>query len=271
MPLTVPAHQLAMLPVKLAWPRYTDATAMCIGSAAPDLGNAVVGGGNHGLASIMFSVPFTLIMSALIRWRAGAGVFANLPDLGPFRVHSYRVIVTRRPAWWITLLGACFGVATHILIDAFTHAGRWGATWVGLNDHLLTLPIRGDLSEARALQYVGHTLGSLAAALLILHIGRGRLLERWYGTDAVAVARRFELTRRSRWRFWTVVTAFTVLSTGLLTPLVGQALFTPMLGAAIGLVVGGSLPEYRDPNLLAVAAATRAGPSTSGMASGRRL
>ena len=48
MPLTFPAHQALVLPIKLRWPDRTDATALCVGAAAPDLLYAVPGIGAQG-------------------------------------------------------------------------------------------------------------------------------------------------------------------------------------------------------------------------------
>lgn len=100
MPLTFPAHQALVLPIKLRWPDRTDATAMCVGAAAPDLLYPVAGIGSsgHTLAGVVLgAVPLTMLICWLLRWRCALGVFANLPDAGPFRIHSYRVITRRRP------------------------------------------------------------------------------------------------------------------------------------------------------------------------------
>lgn len=243
MPLTFPAHQAVVLPVKLAWPTRTDATAMCIGAAAPDLGYPLFGVDSHTLAGVVvFAVPFTLVACLVLRWRAALGVFANLPDLGPFRVRSYRVLTERRPGLATTLVCAAFGACSHVLWDAFTHADRWGSTWLGLDTVLFQVPGRGDFTWARVLQYSGHTVGSLVAVLLFLHIGRRRLLDRWYGTDQVAAARTVHLTIRDRLLFWATAGAATAALTAALVAAGGQGQFSVFLGASVGLLGAGCLP-----------------------------
>jgi hypothetical protein len=244
-PLTFPAHQAVVLPIKFRWPQRTDATAMCVGAAAPDLLHSVpgVGSSGHSVGGVLLgAVPITLVICWWLRWRSALGVFANLPDAGPFRVHSYRVITQRRPEFATTLVGAMIGASSHVLIDAFTHGERWGATLLNLDEVLFTLPLRGDMTGARVLQYLGHTLGSLIAVGLFLHIGRARLLEQWYGSTAVAAARTFTPSARSRVLFWgtwfgvalSVVTA--LVATG------GSITFGFINGVVFGALVAGSLP-----------------------------
>lgn len=245
MPLTFPAHQAFVLPIKLLWPRRVDATALCIGAAAPDLGYWM-GSESHGLLGVLaFAIPFTLVACALLRWRAALGVFGNLPDFGPFRLHSYRVLVARRPGAFVTAVSATIGVASHVLVDAFTHKGRWGANWLGLNEAILAVPRYGEISIAQALQIFGHTVGSIVGALLFLHIGRARLLERWYGTDNVAAARTFQMSTAERLVFWTAAGA--IVAMFMVVGIVSGArpVFTLILGASVGLIAAGCSPPSR--------------------------
>jgi len=244
MPITFPAHQAVVLPLKMRWPDHTDATALCVGAAAPDLGYAVVHGQSHQvMGALLFALPFTLLTCALLRWRAGASVFANLPDLGPFRVWSYRAISDRRPALIITVSSAAIGIASHLLIDAFTHDQRWGATWLGLDTTMVRLPGRAPMSVAHLLQYGGHTIGSLIGILLFLAIGRRRLMERRYGADVVARARRVSLRSVDRTAFWlvAVVVALPIAAAGRAGG--SRGAFPIILGGVVGLLVAGCLPQ----------------------------
>jgi hypothetical protein len=114
------------------------------------------------------------------------------------------VLGTRWPAWWKTVPSALIGATSHVLIDGFTHRDRFGANLLHLNDVLFTLAGR-EFTSARVLQYVGHTVGSLVGLVLLVQIGRRRRLEQWYGSAAVAAARRFSLTAGARLGFWAVV------------------------------------------------------------------
>ena len=84
----------------------------------------------------------------------------------------------RRPLLAVTVLCALLGSASHVVIDGFTHNGRWGAEWLGLDQWVVAdLPVRGELTAARGLQYLGHVGGSLIGLALFAQIGRRRLLE----------------------------------------------------------------------------------------------
>lgn len=245
MPLTFPAHQAVVLPVKLRWPDRTDATAMCVGAAAPDLLYPVAGieGSGHSVVGVVLgAVPLTMVICWVLRWRSALGVFANLPDAGPFRLHSYRAIVHRRPGVAVTLFSALIGALSHVLLDAFTHSGRWGSELLGLDEVLFTLPVRGAMSGARVLQYLGHSLGSLIAIGLFLYIGRSRRLEQWYGEATVSNARTFTMTATARVQFWLVMAVVASLVTAALSLAGGSTPFSAIDGIVFGALAAGALP-----------------------------
>ncbi len=245
MPLTFPAHQALVLPIKLRWPDRTDATAMCVGAAAPDLLYPVpsIGIDGHSLVGVLLgAVPLTFVICRLLRWRSALGVFANLPDAGPFRLHSYRVIAHRRPSTSMTLVSALIGAFTHVLIDAFTHGGRWGSDLLGLDEVLFTVPLRGAMTSARVLQYLAHGLGSLIAIGLFLYIGRSRRLEQWYGTAAVASARRFWMPLRSRVQYWVALAGVALVVTAGFFAAGGSTAFCVIDGVVVGALTAGALP-----------------------------
>jgi hypothetical protein len=153
---------------------------------------------------VTWSLAWTLVACALMRRWVAPTAFAQLPDLGPLRLHSLRVLAARRPPWWQTVTSALLGAASHIVIDAFTHRDRWGANWLDLNGEVFTVHGR-VFTGARIVQYVGHTLGSLAGLAMVAHIGRRRTLEQWYGHAAVAAARSFALGGGARLAFWSTV------------------------------------------------------------------
>ena len=243
--MTFPAHQGLIVPVKLRWPAAVDGTALCIGAAAPDLAyplGAWMNAQSHTLVGlVIWALPVTLVMTAMVRWRAADGVFANLPDLGPLRLRSYRVLGRREPATVVTLLSAVVGSGSHILIDAFTHAGRWGADALGLNGVVATVPIRGEMTGARVLQYLGHTGGTaLFVATLLVIASTGRL-ERWYGAESVAEARQRPGTPGGPGLFWGVVVATVVAAVAVSRATDLSDLFFPVLAATASIVATGTL------------------------------
>jgi hypothetical protein len=206
MPLTFPAHQGPVLALKIVRPDWVDATALCVGAAAPDLaypfGSWLSRQSHTAWGLVVWAVPLSLVICWLLRWRAAAGIFAHVPDLGPLRLRSLRVLGTRRPALPITLWSVALGAASHMVIDGFTHSRRWGARWLGIDQVLGEWPLRGEYSGAAILQYIGHTAGSLVAVALLLYVAQRRLLERWYGADLVDDVRQIVVLRHHRVLFW---------------------------------------------------------------------
>jgi hypothetical protein len=207
-PLTFFAHQAPVVPLKLWRPRWFDGTALCLGAAAPDLayplGGWLSAESHTAIGVLTWSLGWTLVACTLMRRWVAPTAFAQAPDLGSFRLHSLRVLEWRRPPWWMTVSSALLGAASHVLIDAFTHRDRFGASLLHLDGEVLTVQGR-VFTSARILQYLGHTLGSLLGVFLLWHIGRRRKLEQWYGDASVDAGRRFSLDRRARGLFWLIV------------------------------------------------------------------
>ncbi|MEM9561372.1 MAG: DUF4184 family protein [Actinomycetota bacterium] len=205
MPVTFPAHQGLILPAKLRWPGAIDATALCIAAGSPDLAYSLSPWLNRqshtAIGVLVLAVPVAVVAAWITRRWAASGIFAALPDLGPLRLRSYRVLAVRRPPWWQTLTSALLGAGSHVVVDGFTHAGRWGANWAGLNGVIGSLPGRGELTAARVLQYVGHLGGSLAFVLVLVVVASSGRLATWYGAEAVALARSVTATGPQRASF----------------------------------------------------------------------
>lgn len=196
------------MPLKMARARWFDGTALCIGSMTPDLAysfNGWIDEQSHKiLGIIVWGIPVALLATWTIRRWVASVAFAQLPDFGPFRLHSLRALGRRSPAWFVTAVSASLGVSSHVGLDAFTHADRPGARWLGLNRIFLSHGQR-SMNGAQALQYIGHTAGSLCGLMLLLSLGRSRSMERWYGAEAVATCRSFHLRLTQRVIFWAFV------------------------------------------------------------------
>ncbi|MDY7105900.1 MAG: DUF4184 family protein [Actinomycetota bacterium] len=249
MPVTFPAHQGLVAALKLRWPTWIDGTALCIGAAAPDLAYALGSWfdrhSHDAVGLVVWALPFTIVATVVVRWRAAAGIFAHLPDLGPLRLRSYRVISTRPPRPGPLLVGATLGAASHVLIDGFTHTERWGSRWLGLDGVLATLPVAGGVTGAKVLQYTGHVAGSLLFVALVAAIAAGGRLEAWYGADTVARVRRHHPPRRERVAFWAMVAVPPVIATPLAVALdhseVAVPVFVPISAGTVALIAAGAL------------------------------
>ena len=192
MPLTLPTHPIAVVPLKLWRPRRFDGVALVIGAIAPDLSYATYGIGEtmrtHNLLALLWwSVPVTLVAVRLVRWAAPA-VTAHLPGGGPLRLRDYGVLGIVRHPWYVTVLSALLGSFSHLAWDWLTHPGYFASlqreAWPGT-------PWWSLFSDASNL------VGFAAGTLLLVHIGRHGLLRRWHGPPPRATPQPFT--------FWSTV------------------------------------------------------------------
>ena len=203
MPLTFPAHQAPLLPLKIARPAWFDGTALVVAAGAPDLNHAF--GPSDPIAShdwdglFLWAIPFAMVYATMFRRWAADGLFAATGDLGPLRLRSYRVLGARRPNPLVTFGSAFLGGGSHILLDSFTHSDRWGSELAGLSDPDFTVLGR-SVSIADALGLVGSSVGSVLGALLFVLIASEGHLERWYGESTVRNARRRWHREGAGWR-----------------------------------------------------------------------
>jgi hypothetical protein len=182
MPLTLPTHPIAVVPLKLWRPRWFDGVALVIGAVAPDLPYAVEGYGvvfhSHAWhAPLWWALPVTLLGARIVRWAAPV-VAVHLPSGGPFALRDYGVLGGVRHRWWVTAWSAVLGAASHIVWDAFTHprvdGGRILFPWL----HEQLAP---GLPWWEVLVIISDLVGFAVGAGLALHVGGARLLRRWHG------------------------------------------------------------------------------------------
>jgi hypothetical protein len=229
-PLTLPTHPLAVVPLKLWRPRWFDGVGLTLGAIAPDLAYVADGLGvtvySHAWHSpLWWSVPLTLVLTPLVRW-AAAPVAAHLPHGGPLALRDYGALPRARHRWWVTAWSALLGAVSHLLWDAVTHPILDG-TFL-LTDALPGWPWWLVLSRGSDL------IGFATAAWLVVHIGRSRLLRRWHGAPVPV--------RRRPARFWTATAVTTAAGTALLTlqptlPFHSQAI-RALYVVSVGLLAG---------------------------------
>ena len=243
-PLTFPAHQVAVLPLKLWRPRWFDGIALVVGSGSPDLFNAISSVDtfdSHQLDGVLVAVVFTVAYSILLRRFAVDGLFGTLPNLGPLKARSYRVLKYGRPRLLVTTLSTLIDVASHVGIDSFTHAGRFGSNLLGLSRPLFELPIVGEVTGAKTLQYLGHSFGSLIGVILFVLVVSRRHLGEWYGNDVIDRARHAPVRPGSRRRLYLLVALALIggAAWGLLEGVI--PIFHMGLTTVMALLVGGAM------------------------------
>ncbi|MQY23687.1 DUF4184 family protein [Nocardia macrotermitis] len=257
MPLTFPSHSLAVLPLKLRWPRRWDGVALVVGSAVPDASYPVAGffsmPETHALPALLWwCLPVGIVGTALIRWGAPA-IAAHLPRLGGFDLPAYGVLGAVRYRWYVTVYSLLGGAITHIFWDGFTHDPAGGHGWAVARFPVLLHPGLFGRPWWYLLQQTSTVGGAVLAIGVFYYIGRRGLIRRWHGEPA-AVAR---MPRR----FW--LTASLVAVVGLLLIALMPLAFQPF-------VLGVRLLYVAAIALLAGAAVTRSGRSShAGVASVR--
>ncbi|MCB0968269.1 MAG: DUF4184 family protein [Ilumatobacter sp.] len=208
MPVTWFAHQAPAVGLKLARPRWFDGTALCVGSIVPDTMISVtddLGIDSHTLPSaVVIGLPLGLALTWALRFVVAPMAPTVLPDVGPFRVHSYGVLAHRRPAARMTVVSVLIGIATHIVMDWFTHNGRWVPSALGYDDAEVTW-FGTTRTGPEALQIVGHITMSATTLALLWVLGRRRRLDEWYGPSAVERARTARLGAGAAVRFWLAI------------------------------------------------------------------
>jgi hypothetical protein len=182
MPLTLPTHPMAVLPLKVWRPRWFDGVALVVGAVAPDVPYAADGyplsfRAHAWLAPLWWAVPLAFVCVPLIRWTAGR-VAAHLPEVGPLHLRDYGVLALVRHRRWVTAWSAALGAYSHILWDSVTHDT--------INHR--PIPLQALTSEAvpgrpwyDVLSEASNAVGLLAAVALVVHVGRTRALVRWHG------------------------------------------------------------------------------------------
>lgn len=186
MPFPFFAHQAAVLPFKLRWPRLSG-TGLVLGSMAPDFGYFLIGvqvsrawHRPHGV--LLFCLPVAFVLYLVITRLVAAPVARHLPAVRGMRVRHVAYLEAQ-PRTIRHLLGvaACIvlGAATHLGWDLFTHGGTW------MGDHVPwlreeALRIGGRRIVGTSVLWVLSTLAGGTFTLLVLReMGRRDLWRRW--------------------------------------------------------------------------------------------
>lgn len=158
MPLTLPSHAAAILPLTRL--RFLPPSALVIGAAAPDLGYLLGLRGSHVWSGLLPTVlPAGLLAWLWAEWLLLPLLREVLPPIGRLRPTHYLATrgVSLRPgplaaAAVAVIAGAC----THLIWDGFTHDGLWPASRLYPE---VTAGLPFGLTVARALQHLSTLVG----------------------------------------------------------------------------------------------------------------
>lgn len=187
MPFPFFAHQAAVLPFKLRFPRGLSGTGLAIGSLAPDLGYFLIGMSvtrdwhrPHGI--FLYCLPVALVLWWLLTRVLAAPLARHLPGLGSFRLRDYAYLEAQPRTLahvGVVALSIVIGAGTHLAWDLFTHEGTWMGDHIPWLDRVI-FTAAGRRFLGTSVLWVGSTLvGGTFSLLVLLAIGRQRLLRRW--------------------------------------------------------------------------------------------
>lgn len=176
MPLTVPAHQLLVLPLLRGRATPLPGVALLVGTVIPDLA-FVVGGyrlnaESHLAHGPLMMAPLGLMLYVWCEVLVLPALRAALPSRAAALCTS-RGLVTSWTGWAWVLGAIVLGAYSHLLFDGFTHAHSWPA-------HVLYPRL-----VASTLQYVCSALGSVIVVIWAVRRMRAALPDpagpRWHG------------------------------------------------------------------------------------------
>jgi len=144
MPFT-PAHTAIVLPFLKLRPQLVSATALTIGSMAPDFEYffkmSVSGQYSHTLLGILyFDIPVTIMLSFLFHLVVKKNLIANLPAFFQFRFQDLLRLDFKdhfKKYYWVVIISAAAGSFSHIVWDAFTHNDGFFAQRISLYKHVV--------------------------------------------------------------------------------------------------------------------------------------
>lgn len=148
MPLTVPAHQLLILPLLRGRASPLPGLALLIGTILPDLA-FVVGGYRLNAQSHLAYGPFLMAPLGLLLYAWSEALLLPalrraLPTGGRWpvaRLCATRGVVTSSTGWAWVAVALLIGAYSHLLFDGFTHAWAWPARALYSDDVARSLQI----------------------------------------------------------------------------------------------------------------------------------
>lgn len=149
MPFT-PAHPAIILPLLRARPELVSATALIIGSMAPDFEYffkmSVSNQHSHTLGGILyFDIPVTIFLAFLFHEVIKKNLIANLPAYFQCRLQSMKEFDFKKYFMshvWVVIISAGIGSATHIFWDSFTHGEAYFVRHISYYKHVF-IPFDG--------------------------------------------------------------------------------------------------------------------------------
>jgi hypothetical protein len=174
MPFTA-AHPAIILPLLKS--RYFSATGLIIGSLSPDFEYffkmGVDSEFSHTKAGLFyFDLPVTFLLALIFHQIAKRNLINNLPAFFQKRFQDtlhFNFLNYIKHHWWIFLISALVGAASHIFWDSFTHNNRFFARQFSDIYKSISVPFYGaNYPLFYVLQQVSTVIGLLIVVIYIL-------------------------------------------------------------------------------------------------------
>jgi hypothetical protein len=181
MPFT-PAHPAIVLPFLKIRPERISATALVIGSVAPDFEYffkmSVSGQHGHTLLGILyFDIPVTITLSFLFHLVIKQNLIANLPKFLQSRFQSmlrFKFVGYFKKHFVVVIISAGIGSFSHIFWDAFTHNDGFFAQRISYYKYVV-VPFDGVRYPLfYGLQHISTLVGLTIVVVYILFLKRDR-------------------------------------------------------------------------------------------------
>ena len=168
MPFTI-SHVAAVLPMTRAKRLSLPLAALAAGSMAPDYLYFVPPLINYGELLHEPKYAFTFgIIAAFAAWTIWRVLAPGLYEIAPQWLRSrWDLQSWKQFPWWKNLMAFATGIATHLVLDSFTHSWGVGATRIGILSEGYVTPV-GTLAGYELAQNLLSGLGLIILAIALV-------------------------------------------------------------------------------------------------------
>jgi hypothetical protein len=121
----------------------------------------------HSLRNQFWVVALAVVLAVLVRRVVMPVLPLGVPDVGGLGIRQYAAAARHRYPWWITVGSAAVGVASHLVLDAFTHRNGAAVEALPILGQRLFAVAGHGVSTAALLQYGGSALGVVVGVVLL--------------------------------------------------------------------------------------------------------
>lgn len=238
MPFTF-SHPVYAWPLRYISPKYMSITGLVLGSMAPDfeyflmlepfrsIGHSITG-------LFVQAIPLCVLFAIVFHYIMKESLALHLPSAFQLDRRAYNILgewgLRNLKDWIVFIYSVVLGFISHVSIDALTHAHGYFVIRYSLLRNLIIF----HLPLYKILQYSLSVLGLLTIVAVIM------LRLYWSNPSSRDIPR---VTKKQKVKYWSVVIAVTMVTTGLKITLttsvniVGILVVAPISGIGLGLLL----------------------------------